>query len=351
MINLRPLRNILINKYPLFRGCAQCPDTIPWATRREYLPSPDFPIDLVFTWVDGNDPALATKRSQYISAELDLDNAHFRDNDELRFALRSWHTYAPWINHIYIITDNQTPAWLNTHHPKISIIDHTECIPPQYLPTFSSRVIEAHLHNIPNLSEHFIYSNDDFFLLNQCAPKDFFTANGMPYTFTDWRNSRKLGYYSLPRTLHTASYHNVVSWLKDRGVLLEQDIITAHIPYAMNKKNMEQAYLFYFEAVKIFCQDKFRTMRGMVLPCHAVPLLAYAQKRTVPKDIPYYYINSKRFDRKTYYDVMVREKDTGTLPLFLCLNDVGNAPKKHSWQKDLQLFLSVFYSSPSPYEL
>ena len=43
-------------------------------------------------------------------------------------------------------------------------MDHREIIEQEYLPTFNSHVIEANLHKIPNLSEHFIYFNDDVFV-------------------------------------------------------------------------------------------------------------------------------------------------------------------------------------------
>lgn len=31
----------------------------------------------------------------------------YRENDELRFSLRSVHAYAPWIRHIFIVTNGQ----------------------------------------------------------------------------------------------------------------------------------------------------------------------------------------------------------------------------------------------------
>ncbi|MFS1240488.1 hypothetical protein ACL36S_16760 [Lactiplantibacillus plantarum] len=48
---------------------------------------------------------------------------------------------APWVNKIYLITDNQIPAWLNFENPKIQVISHQNYIPEKYLPTFNSNVI------------------------------------------------------------------------------------------------------------------------------------------------------------------------------------------------------------------
>jgi hypothetical protein len=43
-----------------------------------------------------------------------------------------------------------------------------------YLPTFNSIVIESFIHHIPNLSEYYIYFNDDMILLNKVFISDFF---------------------------------------------------------------------------------------------------------------------------------------------------------------------------------
>lgn len=127
----------------------------------------DFPIDLVYTWVDGNDPVWQAKKAywqkQYApDDEYAISPARWRDRDELKYSLRSVEQYMPWVNNIYIVTDNQVPAWLNINHPKIKIVDHSEIFPAEALPVFNSIAIESRLAYIPDLSEHFIYSNDDF---------------------------------------------------------------------------------------------------------------------------------------------------------------------------------------------
>jgi hypothetical protein len=148
--------------------------------------SVDFPIDLVYTWVDGDDPAWREKRLKYmpeISTERapnHLCDARWAENNELAYSLRSVEMYAPWVNHIYIVTDGQTPAWLNTNHPKIRIVDHSEILPADALPVFSSLAIESCIHRIPGLSEHFIYGNDDTFFGAPTTPEHFFKPDGTP---------------------------------------------------------------------------------------------------------------------------------------------------------------------------
>jgi hypothetical protein len=80
------------------------------------------------------------------------------------------------VRKIFIVTDDQVPAWLNVAHPKITIVDQSSIVPDKsWLPTFNSVAIEAQLHRIPGLAEHFIHINDDFFLGQPCRKEDFFT--------------------------------------------------------------------------------------------------------------------------------------------------------------------------------
>ena len=69
------------------------------------------------------------------------------------------------------------PKWLNTNHPKLNIVKHSDYIPSQYLPTFNSHTIELNIHRIKGLSEFFVYFNDDMFLTRRAKPTEFFKNN------------------------------------------------------------------------------------------------------------------------------------------------------------------------------
>lgn len=117
----------------------------------------------------------------------ELAASRFADNDELRFSLRSIERYAPWIRHIYILTNGQIPAWLNLNHPKIRVVTHAHIFPNRsHLPTFSSPAIESHLHEIAGLSEHFLYFNDDVLLGKPIYPDDFFTCSTGYRVYLTW---------------------------------------------------------------------------------------------------------------------------------------------------------------------
>ena len=133
-------------------------------------------IDIVYTWVD-NTPEFLRELQTY---QTDFTpESHYRDNDELKYSLRSVELFAPWVNHIYIVLkDGQFIPWLDKNNSRITIIYHSQIIPSKYLPTFNSIVIESFLHHIPGLSEYYLYINDDILFWNPILPSDFFTPSG-----------------------------------------------------------------------------------------------------------------------------------------------------------------------------
>ncbi|NQZ74998.1 MAG: Stealth CR1 domain-containing protein [Ekhidna sp.] len=138
------------------------------------------PIDLVYTWVDGNDREYLKLVNKYSEKPIDLNPERTRDIYQLmKFSLRSVEKFAPWINHIYIFTCRpQKPAWLNVDHPKISVVHHDEVFDPEDVPTFNYNVIESYIHKIPGLSDDFIYLNDDFLFGDAVQVSDFYDPDG-----------------------------------------------------------------------------------------------------------------------------------------------------------------------------
>jgi hypothetical protein len=139
-----------------------------------------YPIDIVITWVDGNDAEwLAEKKKYTAGTNTDDRVSRYRDWDNLHYIFRGIEKFAPWVNKVFFVTWGHLPKWLNKEHPKLRIVNHKDYIPAEYLPTFNTNPIELNFHRIKELSEHFIYFNDDIFLLKSTKPKDFF-KNGKP---------------------------------------------------------------------------------------------------------------------------------------------------------------------------
>lgn len=142
---------------------------------------PNFPIDFVVTWVDGSDDKWLKKRSLFDEKNSDdKTETRFRDYNLFNYWFRGVEKYAPWVNKIYLVTDNQIPTWLNLEHPKLVWIDHKQIISENNLPTFNSSAIEVNLKNIEDLSEHFVLFNDDMFLNASVKASDFFWHDGKP---------------------------------------------------------------------------------------------------------------------------------------------------------------------------
>ncbi|MDZ8173287.1 stealth family protein [Microbacterium xanthum] len=140
-------------------------------------------VDIVFSWVDGSSTDFQRQRAArmagYVVGAGDDGPARYRHVDELRYALRSVHMYAPWVRRIFIATDSPAPGWL-VDHPKVTIVRSEEFFADtSTLPTHNSHAVEAQLHRIPGLAEHFLYSNDDMFFGRRVHPEMFFTPAGV----------------------------------------------------------------------------------------------------------------------------------------------------------------------------
>ena len=133
-------------------------------------------IDFVVPWVNGNDPEWIKLRNSYSGK---YEESRYREWDIFKYWFRSVEKYAPWVRKVHLVTCGQVPEWLNTKHPKLNLVFHKDYMPERYLPTFSSHPIELNLHRIKELSEKFVYFNDDFYLCSPCEEEDFF-KNGLP---------------------------------------------------------------------------------------------------------------------------------------------------------------------------
>lgn len=140
-------------------------------------------IDFVITWVDMNDPKWQADFLKYSGRKENTKNgvseARFRDNGFLRYWFRGVEKFAPWVRRIHFVTSGQKPEWLDESNPKINLVNHKDYIPEEFLPTYNSVVIERYIHRIPGLADHFVYFNDDFYIINTITPARFF-RNGMP---------------------------------------------------------------------------------------------------------------------------------------------------------------------------
>ena len=138
------------------------------------MPQSDYPVDIVYTWVDDTLPGYRKLLHDYGDTTDDLNPNRTRDNlDLLKYSLRSLEKYVPWLRNIYILTCRpQIPAWLKDNS-KIKVIHHDEIIDKIYLPTFNSFCIVSFMAEIQHLSSRFLYIEDDM-LFGNVVPQDYF---------------------------------------------------------------------------------------------------------------------------------------------------------------------------------
>lgn len=145
-----------------------------------------YPIDFVITWVDPTDSNWLKDRQDYLNENNEsAGEIRYRDWELLKYWFRMVERCAPWVNRIYFVTYGHYPNWLNTENEKLVIVKHDEFIDVPYLPTFNSNVIEIFFHRIEELSEHFVYFNDDMFLCKSVSEEDFF-FDGKPVDSLSW---------------------------------------------------------------------------------------------------------------------------------------------------------------------
>lgn len=140
-------------------------------------------IDFVVTWVNMDDPQWKEEFARYSTKKGNEKNgvsdARFRDYGFLRYWFRGIERFTPWVRKIHFVTSGQKPEWLDVDNPKINLVNHKEFIPTRFLPTYNSVVIERYIHLIPGLSDHFVYFNDDFYVIRP-TPQARFFQNGLP---------------------------------------------------------------------------------------------------------------------------------------------------------------------------
>lgn len=188
------LRDYFLKRKPIIRNEIRCPVEeeailLKHDLEFEEIINTTFPIDVVYTWVDDRDDMWVKRLEKFslrdnVQPSHEIDHARFENHNELYYSVSSVLKNMPWVRKIFIVTDSQQPQWSQSFNTdKIKIIDHKDIIDGKFLPTFNSHVIEAHLHLIPDLSEQFIYFNDDVFVSRELPASHFFKSNGLASLF------------------------------------------------------------------------------------------------------------------------------------------------------------------------
>jgi hypothetical protein len=235
-------------------------------------------IDAVITWVDGSDPIHIQKINKAKGLNLkdeseNMSATRYASNFEINYCVLSILKFAPWINNIYIVTDNQSPKIfedVSKHFPNrlndIKIIDHQEIFEgyEDALPNFNSTSIESCLWRIKEISNKFVYFNDDFILIRPVEISDFFigdrpvlTGSWIPTIF--YRDLYEKLRMSLSKNFHPRFSFNLGQWRSAK--LIGKGIRYwgyPHGPYPINKDVLQVFYLKNLDIFKENIKHQFR---------------------------------------------------------------------------------------------
>jgi hypothetical protein len=311
----------------------------------------DFPIDAVYTWVDGADPSwIESKRrleAQLSGCEYHPEANHearFESKDELKYSLRSLEYFAPWFNRIYIVTAGQVPSWLKVDHPKVIMVDHKEIYDDSaHLPTFNSNSIISRLHHIPALNEHYIYLNDDMMFGKPVRPQDFFLPNGTAKVFPS-RNHRPFGAPTAEDGPHFNLTRNIRELLRrEFGLTVTRAV--KHTPYPMLKSvhfEMEEKFRDVYERT---WASRFRH-HGDIVADQLFHYYAQIVGKAVATSITYRYINIRDDNYRWVLRETLRRRNRSTL----CLNDAPTDEVDPLSDDEVSEFLEAYFPVSSSFE-
>lgn len=313
-----------------------------------------FPIDAVYTWVDGSDPDWHERKNAALRAqgagelsEIAANDSRYANRDELRYSLRSLVSYAPWIRHIYLVSDDQVPPWLDVTHPMITVVRHREIFGDTgVLPTFNSHAIESRLHRIPGLAEHFIYINDDMFFGRPVVPNTFFHANGIAKFFMS-PAQLDLGEATVRDTPVTAAGKNnrrLVSQHFGRTISRKM----RHVPYPLRRSVLEEIESAAPDEVLGTAGHQFRHPADFSIPSSLQHYWSYLTQRAVPGSIRYSYADLAEPNTPVVLATMLARRHCEVF----CLNDTDSADVPFDEQYALVTeFLPAYFPFRAPFEL
>ena len=283
-------------------------------------------IDVVYLWVNSNDKKWQNKRRNSFDIFLknDKDNialyantdGRFRDNGELIFNLRCLENFFPKHGHIYIVTDEQRPAWLS-QNKNVTIIDHKDIIPNKVNSIFASANIESYIHHIPNLSENFFYLNDDIFF-GMPVDKQWWFDKELKYFYDNEPHDEYSELQSMLLSPINASIQSKL-WLKEKYKNYKhQNIALAHAPRPYKKSllfKIEREAIDLFNKVR---STNFRSWKTPAVLVDFVPRWLEHHGYAKIKQMHTLYIESGSNDIETKLDQLTQE--FGKIPFF-CIND------------------------------
>lgn len=191
-------------------------------------------MDAVITYVNGMEPNWRLQYNTYVGGYM-VENK-FLDYGTLKFVLRGISEHMKFIDRIFLVVSSleQVPDYINNN---VIIITHEQFIPKEYLPTFNANTIETFLWNIPDLSDQFIFFNDDMIPIGELEYEDFFKNEKPCISFRE----KKTESFQFNNIIF---YDNILSCLISKFKERKLFLWNYHIMTPFLKKEYYNAYLY-----------------------------------------------------------------------------------------------------------
>jgi len=305
------------------------------------------PVDLVYTWVDGSDPAWRARKAaaqgvetgEGTSSDADID-ARFENRQELKYSLRSVQMFANWANRIWVVTDRQVPEWLQQDE-RLKVVDQSEIFTdPTVLPVFNSHSIESQLHHIPGLADRYLYLNDDMLFGAPVRPESFFHANGLSQFYTSLA--------LIDVSPHTRDDIAVSAAAKNNRDLIEREFgrtITNklwHTPQPQSRPVLADFEATHADLFDEVMRSRFRHAGDHSLPSSLSQYYAFATARAVTGKVTYGYLDLASPRAELMLELWLNRRNQQCI----CVNDTSDVTPAE--RRELDAALRTFFENYFP---
>lgn len=246
------------------------------------------PIDFVIAYVNNQDLVWRKSFIDYCSKHrlnekiVELLGSRYGGITFIYDQIKLVNKNMTWINKIYLLLSNIEQIDKSKLPDNVIIVLHEQFIPYIYRPTFNSCTIEMFLWNIPNLSEYFIYANDDMLPTGKLEPTDFFDKGKIKIK---WRMDE---FQECSNVYSHQCHNNCMFLVKELNIKFNKNTILRpiHSFTPMRKLYCRECY----GLLKKYIEPKIRVFRTEY-QCnqYIYPLYERFVFGTIDSDIDFYY--------------------------------------------------------------
>eukprot|EP00727_Mastigamoeba_balamuthi_P000782 m51a1_g10700 hypothetical protein (379) ;mRNA; r:154333-155743 len=326
-------------------------------------------IDAVYTWVDrekSEEPpkgkAAPRQRAgrpvaRHGVVERVLRGAtsasRTRDMGTLRYSLRALERNAPWTRRLFLVTDGQVPAWLNTS--RVTVVPHASIFVEEGdeggdgsngsrgstvgLPTANSNAIEANLHRIAGLSQCFLYLNDDVFVWKPIQRSFFVSPDSRPVFHQGRQKAPSFPGVFTPSWHTQLHYTNEVLGTKYGA---RPRNYPSHSCYLWSRWISERAWVQWPEEMRLTVSHKLRLTTDMVMSMVQLHV-GLAENASVLGNAS---LHTVEWGDKVSENTLALEQALKQDPDCLCFQD-GSATKPEALKQLIEVVSAVFPETSS----